>query len=122
MINNIEQIKEFLIFDKPNDFYMLCLMKRVKDQPIEEYDTYQSDRIINTFCISSIKHLEQIYDEVIWLCEILKVRAYIHVQKQNHADVSIDMMANLANRIKSGNLNQKNLFNLTSFLVGISTL
>ena len=41
---------------------------------------------------------------------MFKARAYIHVQKQNHKDVSLNMMVALAQRIQDGNLKQKGLF------------
>jgi hypothetical protein len=41
---------------------------------------------------------------------MFKARAYIHIQKQNHKDVSLDMMVDLAQRIKSGQHQQQNLF------------
>lgn len=113
MINNIEQIKGLLNFEKPGDFYMLYVLKRKKDQPVGERDKHQSVRTIKTYCIESIDHLEKRYDEVIQLSEMFKARAYIHVQKQNHAEVSLDMLVDLAVRIKNGNHNQKNLFDST---------
>jgi hypothetical protein len=89
---------------------MLYVFKRKKDQPIEERDNHQSVRTIKTYCIDSVEHLEKRYDEIIQLCEMFKARAYIHVQKQNHRDVSLDMLALLAERIKNGVQNQKGLF------------
>ena len=41
---------------------------------------------------------------------MFKARAYIHVQKQNHKDVSLNMLALLAERIRDGVSNQKGLF------------
>jgi hypothetical protein len=113
MINNIEQIKNLLNFSEPGDFYMLYVLKRKKDQPEDERDNHQSVRTIKTYCIESIDHLTRRYDEVMQLCEIFKARAYIHVQKQNHAEVSLNMLADLAIRIKNGNHNQKGLFDST---------
>jgi hypothetical protein len=110
MINNIEQVKTLLNFSEKGDFYMLYVFKRKKDQPIEERDNHQSVRTIKTYCIDSVEHLEKRYDEVIQLCEMFKARAYIHVQKQNHSDVSLDMLSLLAERIKNGVKNQKGLF------------
>ena len=89
---------------------MLYVFKRKKDQPEGERDNHQSVRTIKTYCIESIDHLERRYDEIKQLCEMFKARAYIHVQKQNHQDVSLDMMMVLAERIKNGNQNQKGLF------------
>jgi hypothetical protein len=110
MIDNIQQIKTLLNFSEPGDFYMLYVLKRKKDQPEGERDNHQSVRTIKTYCIESIDHLERRYDEIKQLCEMFKARAYIHVQKQNHRDVSLEMMVALAERIKGGQTNQKGLF------------
>ena len=113
MINNIEQIKELLNFSEPGDFYMLYVFKRKKDQPEGERDNHQSVRTIKTYCIESIDHLNRRYDEIMQLCEMFKARAYIHIQKQNHTEVSLNMLADLAIRIKNGSHNQKGLFDST---------
>ena len=110
MIDNIKEIKELLNFSDKNDFYMLYVFKRKKDQPEGERDNHQSVRTIKTYCIDSIEHLDKRYDEIKQLCEMFKARAYIHVQKQNHMDVSLEMMMSLAERIKNGIKNQKGLF------------
>jgi hypothetical protein len=110
MIDNIDQIKQLLNFDKSGDFYMLYVLKRKKDQPAGERDNHQSVRTIKSYCIESIDHLERRYDEIKQLCEMFKARAYIHVQKQNHHDVSLNMMVALAQRIQDGNLKQQGLF------------
>jgi hypothetical protein len=110
MIDNIELIKPLLNFTQDGDFYMLYVFKRKKDQPEGERDNHQSVRTIKTYCIKSIEHLEKRYEEIKILCEIFKARAYIHVQKQNHYDVSLNMMVELAQKIQDGQHNQKGLF------------
>ena len=110
MIDNIKIIKTLLNFEKEGDFYMLYVFKRKKDQPEGERDNHQSVRTIKTYCGDSIEYLDKRYDEIKQLCEIFNARAYIHVQKQNHSDVSLDMMVSLAERIKNGVKNQKGLF------------
>jgi len=86
------------------------MFKRKKDQPEGERDNHQSVRTVKTYCVDSIEHLDRRYDEIKQLCEMFKARAYIHVQRQNHRDVSLDMLATLAERIKNGSQNQKGLF------------
>jgi hypothetical protein len=113
MINNLEIIKPLLNFEKEGDFYMLYVFKRKKDQPEGERANHQSVRTIKTYCVSSVDYLEKRYDEIMQLCELFKARAYIHVQKQNHFDVSLHMMVNLAERIQNGNNMQKGLFDST---------
>jgi hypothetical protein len=110
MIDNIELIKDLLNFEDEGDFYMLYVFKRKKDQPEGERDNHQSVRTIKTYCIESVEYLEKRYDEIKQLCEMFKARAYIHVQKQNHKDISLEMMMSLAERIKNGQSNQKGLF------------
>jgi hypothetical protein len=110
MIDNLELVKPLLNYEKPGDFYMLYILKRKKDQPEGERDNHQSVRTIKTYCIESVNHLERRYDEIKQLCEMFKARAYIHVQKQNHFDVSLNMMVSLAQRIQNRQHNQKGLF------------
>jgi hypothetical protein len=110
MIDNLNDIKSLLNFSEPGDFYMLYVFKRKKDQPEGERDNHQSVRTIKTYCVDSVEYLEKRYDEIKQLCEMFKARAYIHVQKQNHRDVSLEMLSTLAQRIKNGAQNQKGLF------------
>ena len=110
MINNIDLIKPLLNFDKDGDFYMLYVFKRKKDQPEGERDNHQSVRTIKTYCINSIAYLDMRYEEIKQLCEVFKARAYIHVVKQNHMDVSLNMISEIVTRVQSGQINQKNVF------------
>jgi hypothetical protein len=110
MIDNLNIIKTLLNFEKEGDFYHCIILKRKKDQPEGERDNHQSVRTIKTYCVDSVQYLEKRYEEIKLLCEMFNARAYIHVQKQNHSDVSLDMMVSLAERIKNGVKNQKGLF------------
>jgi hypothetical protein len=110
MIENLELVKPLLNFKEKGDFYMLYIFKRKKDQPEGERDNHQSVRTIRSYCIKSIEQLESKYEEIQLMCEMFKARAYIHIQKQNHKDVSLNMMVALAQRIQDGNLEQQNLF------------
>jgi hypothetical protein len=110
MIDNLELIKKLLNFEKDGDFYMLYILKRKKDQLEGERDNHQSVRTIKTYCVDSIEYLEKRYDEIKTLCEVFKARAYIHIQKQNHFDVGLEMIKTIIDRVQSGQSNQKNVF------------
>lgn len=110
MINNIEFIKPLLTFDNEGDFYQLFVFLRKKDQPEGEKDNHQSVRTIKSYCVTSHEYLNKRYDEIKMLCEVFKARAYIHVAKQNHRDVGMNMITEIVTRIQSGQLNQKNVF------------
>jgi hypothetical protein len=109
MINNLNLIKPLLNFSEVGDFYMLYIFKRKKDQTTDKAN-HQSVRTIKTYCIESIEQLESRYDEIIQLCEMFKARAYIHIQKQNHKDVAMNMITEIVTRIQSGQINQKHVF------------
>lgn len=110
MINNIELIKPLLNFENDGDFYMLYVFKRKKDQPEGEKENSQSVRTIKTYCVDSVEYLDKRYDEIIQLCELFKARCYIHIQKQNHLDISLNMMVELAQRIQNKQHRQQGLF------------
>jgi len=109
MINNLELIKPLLNFDNEGDFYMLYVFKRKKDQTTDKAN-HQSVRTIKSYCIDSVDYLEKRYDEIQQLCEMFKARAYIHIQKQNHKDVALEMIPQIVKRIQSGQINQKHVF------------
>jgi hypothetical protein len=109
MIDNIELIKPLLNFENEGEFYMLYVFKRKKDQSTDKAN-HQSVRTIKSYCIESIEQLEERYDEIKQLCEMFKARAYIHIQKQNHKDVGMNMITEIVNRIQSGQINQKHVF------------
>lgn len=108
-IDNLELIKPLLNFDNEGDFYMLYVLKRKKDQTTDKAN-HQSVRTIKSYCISSIEYLDKRYEEIKTLCEVFKARAYIHVQKQNHNDVALEMIPQIVKRIQSGQINQQHVF------------
>jgi hypothetical protein len=110
MIDNIELIKPLLNFEDEGDFYMLYVFKRKKDQPENERDNHQSARTIKSYCIDNIEYLDKRYEEIKMLCEMFRARAYIHVAKQNYKDVSLEMMVELAQRIKNKQHKQQHIF------------
>jgi hypothetical protein len=110
MIDNLELIKPLLNFENEGDFYMLYVFKRKKDQPEGKKDNHQSVRTIKTYTVSSVEYLEKRYDEIKQLCEMFKARAYIHIQKQNHNDVAMNMIKTIVDRVQSGQINQQHVF------------
>jgi hypothetical protein len=110
MIDNLDRIKDLLNFENEGDFYMLYIFKRKKDQTTDK-SNHQSVRTIKTYTVGSIEYLEKRYDEIKQLCEMFKARAYIHIQKQNHKDVAMNMIKAIVDRVESGQINQQHVFN-----------
>ena len=110
MIDSINLIKPLLTFNNEGDFYQLFVFLRKKDQPEGEKDNHQSVRTIKSYSVTSHEYLDKRYDEIKLLCEVFKARAYIHIAKQNHRDVGMNMITEIVTRIQSGQINQKNVF------------
>ena len=106
MINNINLIKSLLNFKDPGDFYILSILKRKKDN----VEMNKSSKTIKDYIIENKEYLDEKYFEIIQLCEIFKARAYITIDSRNNKDVSLDMMIELATRIKNNVFDQKGLF------------
>lgn len=110
MIDNLKLITPLLEFKEEGDFVMLYIFKRKKDQPAEFQNESQSVRTIKTYCVSSVEYLESKYEEIKQLCQVFNARAYIHLQTQNHKEIGLLMIEELAKRIYNGVYIQKNIF------------
>lgn len=108
MIDNLKTIIPLLTFQNDGDFYMVHILRRKKDGSTD--NKHQSVRTIKTYCIESHRYLEEKMQEIRSLCELFGARAYISINRKNHADVAINMIAEIANRIKSNQMNQRNAF------------
>ena len=108
MIDNLKTIIPLLTFQNDGDFYMVHILRRKKDGSAD--NKHQSVRTIKTYCIESHRYLEEKMQEIRSLCELFGARAYISINRKNHADVAINMIAEIANRIKSNQMNQRNVF------------
>jgi hypothetical protein len=108
MIDNLKTIIPLLTFKNDGDFYMVHILRRKKDGSAD--NKHQSVRTIKTYCIESHRYLEEKMKEIRSLCELFGARAYISINRKNHADVAINMIAEIANRIKSNQMNQRNVF------------
>ena len=88
MINNFKQIEGLLHFESDDDFYFLQLIKRKKDNP----DMEKSEKIVKTYYITSIEHLEGLKGEIILICEYYNARAYINLNKRSFEKCAMHLL------------------------------
>ena len=79
MINNLEAIKDLLIFESEDDFYHLQILKRKKENPELGSNSY----VIKTYYISSKDYLDSRIDEIIHLCNYHNARACINLNRRS---------------------------------------
>ena len=108
-VDNFDLIKKHInTSEDGNEFYMLQIMRRTKDQKGHEGKNKQS--IIKSYFVSSPEYLEMKRDEIVKLCERFNARAYINLNKKSYKQVSLKALAILAGKISQEDYNIKTLF------------
>ena len=108
-VDNFDLIKKHInTSGDGNEFYMLQIMRRTKDQ--KNHDGKHRQSVIKSYFISSPEYLEMKRDEIIKLCEMFNARAYINLNKKSYKQVSLKALAILAGKISQEDYNIKTLF------------
>ena len=108
-VDNFDLIKKHInTSGDGNEFYMLQIMRRTKDQ--KNHDGKHRQSVIKSYFISSPEYLEMKRDEIVKLCEMFNARAYINLNKKSYKQVSLKALAILAGKISQEDYNIKTLF------------
>lgn len=95
MINNIDLISNLLIFESPDDFYHLQILKRKK----EHSDLGSNSYVVKTYYISSLDYLNKKIDEIICLCNYHNARACINLNRRSFERLSYHMLKKVTDQI-----------------------
>ncbi len=98
-INNLEQIKEIIVFDNKDIFYHLQIIKRKKEHP----ELGSNNVIIKTYYIQSIEYLEMKMPEIISLCNFYNARAGINLNKRSFEKLAFQMLKKVTDCILNKN-------------------
>lgn len=99
MINNYKQIRSLLLFERPNDYYLIELVKRKKDHP-RQNSKYE---LIKEFYVYSLKEFDDLRDTLLCWCEVANARAYIYLNTRNAEITSFNCMKRLASNLLEKN-------------------
>jgi hypothetical protein len=97
-MNNIELIKPFLTFESDDDFYVLDIIKRRKENP----DMSNNHIDINTYFITSIDELDKIMPMIIGICDATVSRAYINLNVRSFRTIALYTNKKIADILISG--------------------
>lgn len=113
MVDNFDKIAEWI--DKQmasngqeGDCYYLQLLRRQADdpkidgKPDPKYHGNMHSRSIKDYLIKSSEHLMDVKDDIIALCKMFNVRAYIRLNKRNYKNIALEMMKHIAEQCASG--------------------
>jgi len=87
-INNIKLIKPLLIWDDPNDFYFIHILKRKR----ENDDCTNNSKIIRYYYINSAEHLLDKFEEMKMLSKFHRARVYINLNRRNFEQLGLQML------------------------------
>lgn len=97
MIDNFDSVKTLLHFDENTNLFFHCIItQRGKDG--------KPNKLIQTYLIRSVKHLESLKKEITLLCEHYQARAYINVAGKSFEKVNKAVLVKLANEVYSNSI------------------
>lgn len=93
IIDNFAYIKPLMLFDESENLFMhLQVLRRGKDHP----DLPAANKLIKAWLVRDFKHLESIRDEIVFLCEHYRARAYISCVPKSMAKLNALILRKLA--------------------------
>ena len=81
-IDNIEQIRKIMKFDKFGEFYYISIMQRNKDG-VKVASSHDNCRRIRTFYIFSMEEFDKAIPFIKEICDKINARAYIELNRKD---------------------------------------
>lgn len=108
-IDNFDIVKSLMDFEeKDNLFVHVQVLRRGKDHP----DLPAANKLIKAWVVRSRENLDKIKEEVAFLCEHYKARAYVSCAPKSIAKLNTLIMLKLADNQHTGNIiNPWHVFN-----------
>jgi len=94
MIDNIEQIRSTLEFDKFGEFYYISIMQRNKDG-VKVAGSHDNCRRIRTFYVFSLEEFDKVTDFIKEICDKMNARCYIEMNRKNIFDCQLECIKRL---------------------------
>lgn len=98
-INNYDLIAPMLVFQSEDDYYMLQVIKRRKENP----DMEVGERVLRTVYVTSLEKLEKMWNDLTTLAEQNNARVYINLNVKSMKKTSMLAMKELAGRVMDDN-------------------
>ena len=100
-IDNFNLIKGLIDFEESDNLFMhLQILRRGKDHP----DLPAANKLIKSWLVRSREHLDSLKEEVVFLCEHYKARAYISCAPKSIEKLNTLVLRKLADNLHTGNV------------------
>lgn len=114
MIDNIELIREQLVFDSEDDFYSIQIIKRKKENPNLDINSLTK----KTFFIKSLESFDKSLEDIKDLCKLYNARAYINLNRKSFDKAGKEMLKRVPEIYLSGDKGIRNMKSLYNRIVG----
>ena len=98
-IDNIEQIRKIMEFDKFGEFYYISIMQRNKDG-VKVASSHDNCRRIRTFYVFSLEDFDRITPFIKEICDNLNARCYLDLNRKNIFQCQLECINRLAQCIQ----------------------
>ena len=95
MIDTLEQIKPLLVFDSEDDFYFLQILQRKKENELLTANSH----VIKNYYITSLDHLDIVYEEIIKLCKMFNARASLRLNRRSFKQLAFQNLKKVTDTI-----------------------
>lgn len=108
MVDNFEQIRSLLKFENDGDCYYVQLLRRQSDDPHTDgmadprYHGNMHSRSVKDFLIPSLEYYDKVKEDIISMCKLFNVRAYIRLNKRTYKSIALEMLKHIATQCASG--------------------
>lgn len=108
-IDNFDIVKSLMDFGEGDNLFVhVQVLRRGKDHP----ELPAANKLIKSWLVRSREHLDSIKEEVVFLCEHYKARAYVSCVPKSIAKLNTLIMRKLADNLHTGNIiNPWHVFN-----------
>lgn len=97
-MDNLNLILPLLRFSSDDDFYMVQIMQRKK----ENRQVGSNSRVIKTYFVNSKEYLKDRYEEIKAICDATKSRAYFSVNRRSYKKVAFRTLEKMAGVMANG--------------------
>lgn len=98
-IDNIEQIRKIMEFDKFGEFYYISIMQRNKDG-VKVASSHDNCRRIRTFYVFSLEEFDKIIPFIKEICDNLNARCYIELNRKDVFQCQLECIKRLVECIE----------------------
>lgn len=101
IIDNFDLIKSLMTFEKSDGLFLhVQILRRGKDHP----ELPAANKLIKSWLVRSAEHLDKIKEDVVFLCEHYKARAYVSCAPKSIEKLNLFIMRMLADSYYMGNI------------------